>query len=105
MTRLCVFPGCTKPVRPVPRARYCSWEHLTEATALYERARRKKRSAQRQDARQVPVRPPVAIPPQGQPLPPDAFHDDPRAVADRGSRGRLSAPAPHRFGASSLVMG
>jgi hypothetical protein len=111
MTATCAFPGCDKPVRPVPRARYCSWEHLTDATNLREReSRRKKRTADRVAAKRrftAPAPTPAVAAPIAVPLPLRAFVDDPRASADRGSPGpRIVGPASaavYGLGASSLV--
>lgn len=103
MTTTCVFPGCDKPVRPTPRARYCSWEHLTDAANLREREnRRKKRHAVREAARRAPAPAMAPAAAEDATLPPAAFADDPRAETDLGSR-----YMPHRvvfaLGASSLV--
>lgn len=99
----CAHPGCDKPVRPVPRARYCSWEHLTDAMNRRERiARARKRAADRVRAQRQPAAPKAA---PAAPLPPRAFTDDPRAELDYGSPGRTLPPPPvhHGLGVSSLV--
>jgi len=102
MTATCVYPGCDKPVRPVPRARYCSWEHMGDARIQREReARRKQRNAKREAARRAP--PVVAAAVRAAPLPPNAFVDSPRADLDHGSLGRLPSPVTFALGASSLV--